>query len=60
MAGSVDSERQLTGILNLDDSFKVAKSVDRLSSLDPVPSLELATSLAQRCYAGPPDRHPLS
>ena len=35
MAGTVASERQLTGIINSDDSFKVGKSVDRLSSLDP-------------------------
>ena len=35
MAGTVASERQLTGIINLNDSFKAAKSVDRLSSLDP-------------------------
>ena len=34
MAGTVASERQLTGIINSDDSFKVGKSVDRLSSLD--------------------------
>ena len=35
LAGTVASERQLTGIINSDDSFKVGKSVDRLSSLDP-------------------------
>lgn len=34
LAGTVASERQLTGIVNSDESFKAAKSVDRLSSLD--------------------------
>lgn len=35
MAGTVASGRQLTGIINIDDCFKAAKSVDRLSSFDP-------------------------
>ena len=35
VAGSVASERQLTGIINLDDGFQAASSPDRLSSLDP-------------------------
>jgi hypothetical protein len=36
VAGSVASERQLTGIINLDDGFQAASSPDRLSSLDPL------------------------
>jgi hypothetical protein len=39
MAGTVASERQLIGIINLDDSLKAASSVDRPSSLDPLLSL---------------------
>ena len=35
MAATVASERQLTGVIKSDDSFKAAKSVDRLSRLDP-------------------------
>lgn len=32
---TIASERQLTGIFNLDDGFEAASSLDRLSSLDP-------------------------
>jgi hypothetical protein len=35
VAETVATERQLTGIINLEDCFKAAKSVDRPSSLDP-------------------------
>jgi hypothetical protein len=35
MAGNVGGERQLTGITNLDDSFRAASSVDRLARADP-------------------------
>lgn len=35
MAGTGASERQLTGIINLDDGFRAASSPDWLSSLDP-------------------------
>jgi hypothetical protein len=34
-AGTIASKRQLTGIFELDDGFKAASSLDRLSSLDP-------------------------
>jgi hypothetical protein len=33
LAGNVGLERQLTGIINRDDRFRAARSVDRLSSL---------------------------
>jgi hypothetical protein len=36
VAGIVASERQLTGIINLDDGFQAGSSPDRLSSLDPL------------------------
>jgi hypothetical protein len=35
-AGTIASERQMTGIINLNDGFKAASSLDRLSSLDPL------------------------
>ena len=37
-AGSIASERQMTGIFNLDDGFKATSSLDRPSSLDPEPT----------------------
>jgi hypothetical protein len=36
VAGTVANERQLTGIINLDDRFQAASSEDRLSSPDPM------------------------
>jgi hypothetical protein len=36
MAGNVDGERQLTGIINLDVRFEAASSVDRLARRDPL------------------------
>lgn len=36
-ARTIASERQLTGIFKLDDGFEAASSLDRLSSLDPLP-----------------------
>jgi len=36
MAGNVGGERQLTGITNLDDSFRAASSVYRLARADPL------------------------
>jgi len=39
VAGIVGSERQLAGIIDLDDRFPASSSASRLSSLDPVRSL---------------------
>jgi hypothetical protein len=33
-AGTIASERQLTGIINLDESFKAVNSADQLSNLE--------------------------
>ena len=45
MAGTVAScERQQTGIINLDDGFQAASSLDRLSSLDPEETLTVLVS----------------
>lgn len=41
MAGSVASERQLTGITNLNGRFQAANSADRVSSVDPKRSTAL-------------------
>jgi hypothetical protein len=38
MAGTVDSERQLTGIMNPVDRFRVANPARRLSRPDPLPT----------------------
>ena len=38
--GTVANERQLTGIVNLDDGFQAASSPDRLSTLDPLPTVD--------------------
>lgn len=44
-ARTIASERQLTGIFNLDDGFEAASSLDRLSSLDPLlPVADFAAS----------------
>jgi hypothetical protein len=46
MAGTVASERQLTGIVNLDDRFHAARSADRLSSRDPLPPFDRSSATA--------------
>ena len=38
VAGSVASERRLTGIINLDDRFRAVSPANRLSRLDPQPT----------------------
>jgi len=43
LAETVASERQLTGIINFDDSFKATGSVDRVSSLDPEETINTST-----------------
>ena len=50
MAGTVASERHLTGIINLGDSFKATKSVDRLSSLDPYETVVRPNWAPQSCH----------
>jgi len=46
LAGTVASERQLTGMVNLDDRFQTASSADRLSRRDPQLSLDEQKSIA--------------
>jgi hypothetical protein len=38
MAGNVNGERLLTGIINLDDRFRAVSSADRLAKADPMRS----------------------
>jgi hypothetical protein len=47
MAGNVGGERQLTGITNLDDSFRAASAVDRLASADPKRTSNRSTLLPE-------------
>lgn len=44
LAGIVASERQLSGIIDLDDRFQAASSAERLSRLDPLLPVELGKS----------------
>ena len=46
VAGTVASKRQLTGVINSDDSFRAAKSVDRLQSLEPKRDKSVASRVA--------------
>jgi len=45
LAGNVDGECQLTGIINLDDSFRAASSEDRLAKADPEETAAVLISL---------------
>jgi hypothetical protein len=49
-ARTVASERQLIGIVNVDDGFQAVSSQDRLSSLDPL--LPLSAPRSGHCLLG--------